>query len=149
MFHELYSISLMFGGEVKVLGCDGTAVNTGVNGGVCRLFELISGKAVPWFVCQLHSNELNLRHVLQKLDGTTSGPRSFSGPIGSKCASEVWKLDVVQFEPVAGHVEQLSSEVLQSMSHDQQELLELALAVQNGTITGAADYLKYRSVYDL
>ena len=74
MFHELYSISLMFGGEVKVLGCDGTAVNTGVNGGVCRLFELISGKAVHWFVCQLHSNELNLRHVLQKLDGTTSGP---------------------------------------------------------------------------
>ena len=54
----------------------------------------------------------------------------------------MWKLDVVQFEPVAGHVEQLPSEVLQSMSHDQQELLELALAVQNGTITGAADYFK-------
>ena len=137
MFDELYSISVMFGGEIKVLGCDGTAVNTGVNAGVCRLFELVTGRAVHWFVCQLHANELNLRHVLQKLDGTTSGPRSFSGPVGSKCSTDVWKLEVVQFQPVAGHVEWPPPEMLELMSHDQQVLLELALAVQRGSITGA------------
>ena len=138
MFQELHSINLMFGGDVKVLGCDGTAVNTGQNGGVCRLFELVVGKTVHWFVCQLHSNERNLRHVLHKLDGSTKGPRSYLGPIGSKCESDVWRLDVVQFEPVAGHVEQPPSEVLKTMSHDQQLLLELSVAVQTGSITGAA-----------
>ena len=91
----------MFGGEVKVLGCDVTVVNTGFNAGVCRLFELVTGRTVLWSVCQLHGNELNLRHVLQKLDGTISGDRSFFGPVASKCATDMWKLEVAQFQPVA------------------------------------------------
>ena len=134
MFHELYSLSMMFGDQVKVIGCDGTAVNMGVNGGVCRLFELSRNQPIHWFICQLHGNELNLRHLLQHFDGTTTGPRSFSGPIGSKCAANVWNLKVVRFEGVPGHVEEPPAHVLQGMSNDQQLLLELCLAVQNGSV---------------
>ena len=134
LLNELYSVSLMFGGTVKVLGCDGTAVNTGVNGGVCRLFELVTNMAVHWFVCQWHSNELNLRHLLCALDGTTSGPRSFSGQIGSSCAADVWTLEVVAFQPVPGHVEQPPEDLLKSLSQDQELLLRLSLAVQTDSI---------------
>ena len=134
LLNELYSISVMFGDTVKVLGCDGAAVNTGVKGGVCRLFELVTGMPVHWFVCQLHSNELNLRQLLCALDGTTSGPRSFSGPIGSSCAADVWTLEVVSFQPVPGQVEELPEELIRSLSHDQEILLRLSLAVQSGSI---------------
>lgn len=65
VFTELYAVAQQFGADIRVLGCDGTAVNTGVRGGICRLFETFSGSAVHWFICQLHANELNLRSVFQ------------------------------------------------------------------------------------
>ena len=74
--------------------------------------------AVHWFVCQLHSNELNLRHLLCTLDGTTSGPRSFSRPIGSSSAADVWTLEVVSFQPVTGQVEEPPEDLIRSLSHD-------------------------------
>ena len=37
-----------------------------------------------WYICQLHVNELNLREVYVKLDGTRGGPKSFSGHIIGK-----------------------------------------------------------------
>ena len=137
LLNELYSVSQQFGGEIKVLGCDGTAVNTGTTGGVCRLFELVTGSPVHWFICQLHGNELNLRHLFQSLDGTTSGPRSFSGPIGRTCAGDVWESEVVAFEPVPGHVPDLPPDVVHQLSTDQQLLHQLASAVQSGSVDPA------------
>lgn len=81
--------------EIFVVSCDGTVVNTGFKGGVVRLMEELN-KPLQWFVCQLHSNELPLRHLLLHLDGKTTGPKCFSGPIGSelqKCES----MPIVQF----------------------------------------------------
>ena len=66
--------------DVVAIGCDGTAVNTGCKSGVIRLLEEKLEKPLHWFVCLLHSNELPLRHI----DGKTSGPATFTGPIGSK-----------------------------------------------------------------
>ena len=120
LLNELHSVNLQFRGQVKVLRCDGTAVNTGTSGGVCRLFELVTETPVHWFVCQLHGNELNLRHLLATLDGTTTGPKSFSGPIGKACAGQVWERDVLEFEPILGHVPDL--------------LYLLASGVQSGSI---------------
>ena len=51
LLSELHSLALHFDGDIRVLGCDGTAVNTGTTGGVCRLFELVTGSApaeVSW-----------------------------------------------------------------------------------------------------
>ena len=134
LLNELHSVSLQFDGDIRVLGCDGTAVNTGTTGGMCRLFELVTGAPEHWFICQLHGNESNLRHLLLKLDGTTSGPRSFSGPIGKACAGDVWERDVVAFESAPGSTPDLPAEVVQQRSIDQQLLYQLASAVQNGSV---------------
>ena len=57
--------------NLVAIGCDGTSVNTGFNGGVIRLIEEKLNKPLHWFIFQLHANELPLRHVVQKLDGKT------------------------------------------------------------------------------
>ena len=80
-----------------MLGCDGTAVKTGTTAGVCRLFDLVTGSPVHWFICQMLGNQLNLRHMFLSLGVTTSGPRSFSGPIVKACSGDVWEREVVAF----------------------------------------------------
>lgn len=54
--------------EVTAVGCDGTNVNTGKNGGVITMFEEKIGRPVQWLVCQLHANELPLRHLIEHLE---------------------------------------------------------------------------------
>ena len=55
------------------------AVDTGRDGGMCRLFELYrdSPHSVHSFHCQLHANNLLLRAVFNELDGSTTGSSSF------------------------------------------------------------------------
>ena len=77
------------------VGCDGTAVNTGIRGGIIRLLEEALNRPLEWFVCQLHANELPLKH----LDGPTTGPQGFSSPIG-KSLKNCEKLPIVDFEPL-------------------------------------------------
>ena len=48
----------------------------------------------------LHLNELPLRHVFQNLDGRTSGPDSFSGPIGRQLNDAVSEWKVVKFKSI-------------------------------------------------
>ena len=48
--------------------------------------ETLIRRPLQWVVCFLQLNKLPLRHIFQNLDGVTSGPESFSGPIG-------WKLN--------------------------------------------------------
>lgn len=82
---------------IKVLGCDGTATNTGVSQGAVVLFERILKHPVQAVICLLHLNELPLRKVFVALDGPTSGPTSFSGPIG-KILTNYQDSPVVNYE---------------------------------------------------
>ena len=59
-----------------------TAVMTGKNKGFIASLETLIGIPLQWVICFLHLNELPLRHVFQNLDGITSEPDSFLGPIG-------------------------------------------------------------------
>ena len=56
--------------KLVAIGCDGTVVNTGQKGGVIRLIEQKLKRPLQWFTCQLHANELLLRHFLQHIDGS-------------------------------------------------------------------------------
>jgi hypothetical protein len=85
--------------KLVAIGCDRTNVNTGRIGGVMRLLEVQCGKPLQWLVYQLHANELPLRHLVQHLDGSTSGPRAFSGVIG-KALSNCEMLPVVLFQKI-------------------------------------------------
>ena len=63
--------------DVKVIGVDSTAVNTGWKGGIVAKLEGRRNEKVHWTVCDLHTNELPLRHLIEKVDGKTSGNNSF------------------------------------------------------------------------
>lgn len=117
--------------KLEVIGCDGTVINTGFKGGVIRCLELEIGKPLQWFICQLHANELSLRHLFEHLDGTTSGPRSFTGPIG-KDLKECENLCVISFNAI----ECLLPEILNhkdDLSTDQKYLYDICRAIDSGS----------------
>lgn len=64
------------------VGCDGTNTNVGINAGIIRLLEIPLGKELHWFVCQLHGNELPLRHLLNHFGCQTTAPTAFAGDFG-------------------------------------------------------------------
>ena len=84
--------------DIRVLGCDDASVNTERHAGICRLFELWKRQLVHWYIHnQLHENELNLREAYVKLDGITTGPKLFSGPISKMVVGAVETSPVVDF----------------------------------------------------
>ena len=84
--------------KLKIVGSDGTAVMTGKSKGFIASLETLIGRPLQWVICLLHLNELPLTHVFQNLDGITSGPDSFSGPIGRKFNGAVSEWKVVKFK---------------------------------------------------
>jgi hypothetical protein len=114
--------------HLLAVGCDGTAVNTGRKGGIVRLLEEHVRRPLQWFICLLHANELPLRHLFEHIDGKTSGPRSFNGPIGvmlQKCE----KMPVVSYEPIPC---EFTFVTFNNLSSDQQYLLHICQAVISG-----------------
>ncbi|XP_037049023.1 uncharacterized protein LOC119083408 [Bradysia coprophila] len=83
--------------NLKVVGCDGTVGNTGCNAGIIALIEKKIGVPLQWFICQLHANELPLRHLFHHLDGGTAGPKELSGVIG-KAIETCENLPIVNFK---------------------------------------------------
>ena len=64
---------------LKYIGGDSVVVNTGVFSGVMRRVEELLQRRLMRIICELHTNELPLRHIIEELDGPTSGANSFSG----------------------------------------------------------------------
>ncbi|CAG4988526.1 unnamed protein product [Parnassius apollo] len=117
--------------KIAVVGCDGTVVNTGSKGGVVRLMEEELKKPLQWFICQLHSNELPLRHLLLHLDGKTTGPKCFSGPIGSelqKCET----MPIVEFTVIPSTLPEIPRN---DLSTDQKYLYDVMNAISTGVFT--------------
>lgn len=94
-FIALKKIDLMM---LKIVGSDGTNVNTGPTGGIIRSLKKELNRPLQWAICQLHNNELSLRHLIEHLDGKTTSPYAFSGPIGTN-PEECHKFEVIYFEP--------------------------------------------------
>lgn len=113
---------------IQALGCDGTAVNTGTNGGIVRLFELSLKRPVNWFICQLHSNELPLRHLFAHLDGPTTGPTGFSGQIGKQLPT-CEALPLVEFALIQC---EMPSTLPDDLSTDQKYLYDMCNAISVG-----------------
>ena len=116
---------------MKVLGCDGTVVNTGTHGGVLRLIETKLGRPLSWFVCQLHANELPLRHLCGALIGKTMGPKGFAGEIGSRL-NVCEKLPVVAFVAFSGADLSVDRNTL---STDQKYLYDIFQSITTGKVS--------------
>ncbi|GBL54446.1 hypothetical protein AVEN_172298-1 [Araneus ventricosus] len=101
---------------------DGTSVNTGVKGGIIRNMELILNSPLQWFVCQLHANELPLRHLFAHVDRTTTGPRSMTGEIRKSLAG-CEKLSVVSSTPIENKLFEVTNK--KDLSTDQLYLMEI------------------------
>lgn len=117
--------------DLEAVGCDGTVVNTGIRGGVIRLLEEHLTKPLQWFVCMLHGNELPLRHLFHHLDGDTSGPRGFAGPIG-KQLDNCEKLPVIDYKPIKGNLPEVPESIVKEFSADQKYLLEMCDSIASG-----------------
>lgn len=123
-FFQSYSIN---DSDFAAVGCDGTNTNVGNKNGVITRLEKTLKRPLQRLICQLHANELNLRHLLTKLDGVTSGPTTFSGPIGSQLKTSHLK-PIVEFEPIPTTIPILTTKV----SSDQQYLYDICNAVSSG-----------------
>lgn len=115
--------------NLVAIGCDGTAVNTGHKGGVIRNLEIHLKRPLQWFICQLHANELSLRHLFEYIDGKTTGPQSFNGIIG-KSLIKCEQLPVAKFNSINCLLPQVTNQ--KDLSTDQLYLLEMCEAIDSG-----------------
>ena len=74
----------------------------------------------------LHANELSLRH----LDGHTTGPSEYSGPIG-KLLKKCEQLPIVAFDNIKSDIPTLTIDV-KELSADQNYMFEICQAVISG-----------------
>ena len=122
--------------DVKVLGADSTATNTGVNSGIFRRFEVERGLKVHWSICLLHTNELPLRHLIERVDGPTSGSNSFQGPIGKslmKVTEWAWN-DRFRSIKKGPNLPVLPETVFADLSSDQKYLYLAVSSIKSGKI---------------
>ena len=96
-------------------------------------------------MCLLHTNELPLRHVFAALDGATSGPDIFAGPIGKKIQSPVSSWPVTQFKEVFVVIfsfPKLPLHVIDDLSTDQYYAYKICLAIIPGNCDDDLQYLE-------
>ena len=117
--------------KLKCIGCDGTVTNTGEKGGVIVLLEKHCRTPLHWFVCQLHANELPLRHLIKRLDGDTDSGTGFKGPIGRQLPG-CELLPVVEFEAIQSETIGIDTDAYK-LSNDQEYLLQIYRAVASGS----------------
>ena len=87
---------------VDTLGGDSYNGNTGWKGGTNAHLEKMLCHKCHWAVCMCHTNELPLRHLIDKLDGKTSSKDGFTGPVG-KLLSNVPDMEMnYDYEPLPG-----------------------------------------------
>ena len=74
---------------------------TGDYNGAIRKLEEILGRPLQWSICLLHCEELPLRHVFFLLvNGTSTAPDSFSGPIGNKMCGKVSDWGIAKYRSI-------------------------------------------------
>ena len=67
---------------IRAILVDNTSVNTGWKNGLVVKLEDKLWQNLHTVGGALHRNELPFRAIFKKLDGVTTGPQSFSGPLG-------------------------------------------------------------------
>ncbi|GBL75963.1 hypothetical protein AVEN_234287-1 [Araneus ventricosus] len=84
--------------------------------------ELTLNRPLQWFVCQLHANELQLRHLFAHVDRTTTVLRSLTDEI-RKSSAGCEKLSVVSSPPIENTLCEVTNK--KDLSTDQLYLKEI------------------------
>lgn len=114
--------------NILAIGCDGTAVNTGTKGGI---LEEKFNQPLQWLICQLHANELTLRHLFNYVDGASTGPKTFIGPIG-KSILNCEQLPIIDYVAIECTLPTITKSK-QDLSTDQLYLLEICQSIHSGS----------------
>ena len=123
--------------SIQAVLLDNTATNTGpISGLVVKLEEFLKRK-LYLIGCALHQNELPLRALFVKLDGDTTGPRSFSGLLGKRCAENIQDRNQVLFECIENPIvdKYIPEEILTDLSYDQRLLFEYCKGIGIGKVS--------------
>jgi hypothetical protein len=122
--------------SVKVIGGDGTNVNSGWKQGAMAYVEKFVGKPLQRAFCQLHANELPLRAGLKNYAGKTTGPDAFSGPLNKGIHdSDLTDRPIVKFQKIPTDGYECPDDVYKDLSTDQ----HYALNIGRGIISGIID----------
>ncbi|HKU33678.1 MAG TPA: hypothetical protein VJR22_07525 [Candidatus Nitrosotalea sp.] len=115
---------------------DNTASNIGDKKGLVVTLEAMLGRNLHTVGCTLHQNELPLRALFKKLDGETTGPKSFSGSIGKCCSEEMHFQPQVQFQVVETPLTDgfIPDSVRDDLSNDQRLLYEYCKGIGSGRV---------------
>ena len=93
---------------------------TGECSGAIRKLEELLERPFQWCICLLHCVESLLRHVFLLVDGTSTAPDSFSGPIEKKLCCKVSDWGIVNFSPIKNpSFPSIPNAVLENLSTDQ------------------------------
>jgi hypothetical protein len=121
---------------LDLLAADSTNSNTGWRAGVIAWLEKKLGRKFHWLICQLHTNELMLRSLIEKLDGKSSSKTGFSGPLGKLLPKVKHMKPSYTFKKIdlgPGLIE-LPEEVVRDLSTDQNLLYKRCTAARTGIL---------------
>jgi len=123
---------------------DNTPINTGYKNGFVVTLEKILGQSLHLIGCALHANELPLRALFKKLDGRSTGPNSFTGPLGIMCSKDLHDMPVCNFQPIEGSIgsSNVDGELNKDLSSDQRLLLEYCRMIAIGKPSSPWAYRK-------
>ena len=125
-----------FDKTIQAIGGDSTSVNTGWKGGAMAHLEKLLGRKLVWLVCDLHTNELPLRHLIIDVDGKTLSNNKWSGPLGNMLddATDMEiesKIKIVECIPLPT----IPPEVVKDLSTDQYYAYLIHEAIRTGKIS--------------
>jgi len=121
--------------SIKAILFDNTATNTGYKTGLGVSLEKLLGYSVHTIGCSLHWIELPLRSMTKLVDGSTSGPKTFTGPIGKVLSDDYHRKDVVNFEVLPADQGTPFHVDIDDLSEDQRCLVEYYQAVTTGQVS--------------
>ena len=121
---------------LNLLAGDSTNSNTGRKAGVMAWLEKKLGRKYHWLICQLHTNELGLRALIERLDGKTCSKTGFSGPLGKLLATVKFMKPCYTFKKiqVGPDMIELSPQVVSEISTDQKNFYKRCLAAKTGIL---------------
>ncbi|KAF0297732.1 hypothetical protein FJT64_004840 [Amphibalanus amphitrite] len=120
--------------SLKLLKGDSTNLNTGWRRGIHAHLERLLERRLYWGICNIHTNELPLRHLISAVDGPTSSDKGFMGPVCSQLGGVCDMEYDPSFKAMPGGEDliPIPEEVLTEMSNDQRNCYQLVMAVKSG-----------------
>ena len=122
--------------KCNLVGGDNTAANTGWRNGAFRAIEVKLDKPMQRNTCIIHLFELPLGKLFEFHDGPTTGPESWSGPIGKKIVGKVEVEPLVDFDPIPNpNFPAIATDVVNNLTPDQKYFVQICQGVMSGVIS--------------